>query len=104
MGLIKYDNSVSEITIKSVIALYNEKKQQQEHCMQMPMIGCCLFHKMSKFLHNNDNDDDDNTDDAKAIAIPQVFSKNTLLKRYLVSSVNPLPHNPNFNNPKERTF
>ena len=34
---------------------------------------------MLKFLHDN-NDDDDNTDDMKAIAILQVFSKNSNLK------------------------
>ena len=35
---------------------------------------------MSKFLHVDDNDDDDddeNNDDAKAIAIPRVFSENS---------------------------
>ena len=33
---------------------------------------------MSRFLHGDDNDAvDDNNDDAKAITIPQVFSKNS---------------------------
>ena len=33
---------------------------------------------MSKFLHANDNNDEN--DDAKAIAIPQVFSENSRAK------------------------
>ena len=34
---------------------------------------------MSKVLHHNDNNNSDN-DDAKAIAIPQVFSENSQAK------------------------
>ena len=37
------------------------------------------FRGLSQFLHHDDNNDDDN-DDAKAIAIPQVFSKNSPVK------------------------
>ena len=33
---------------------------------------------MSKYLHDDDNNDyDDNNDNAKAIAIPRVFSENS---------------------------
>ena len=38
-------------------------------------------YKMSKFLHDIDDDaEDDTDDDAKAIAIPQVFSENSQAK------------------------
>ena len=36
---------------------------------------------MSKFLHNNDNGNNNNTNDTKAIAIPPVFSKNSLTNK-----------------------
>ena len=35
-------------------------------------------YNMSKFLHNDTNDD--NKNDAKAIAVPRVFSKNSQAK------------------------
>ena len=37
---------------------------------------------MSKYLQEADNDDD-NADEAKAIAIPQVFSENSRAKKLL---------------------
>ena len=36
---------------------------------------------MCKLLHHDNNKDDSHKDDAKAIAIPQVFSKNSLAKK-----------------------
>ena len=41
-------------------------KRKQGHCMTVPILGCS---QISKSLH----DTDDNADDAKAIAVPQVF-------------------------------
>ena len=35
---------------------------------------------MSKFLHNDDDNADEDNDNAKAIEIPQVFSKNSQAK------------------------
>ena len=35
---------------------------------------------MSQFLHDNE---DDNNNDAKAIAIPQVFAKNSEAKKHI---------------------
>ena len=44
---------------------------KQEHHMQVPLLGCL---QMSKFFAQDIND---SADDAKAIAVPRVFSENS---------------------------